>query len=209
MDIISFAKLRPYLYHLTDRENFKQIAKDNRLISTTVIAEQVDHPDSTSFLRTKRPSHVKMQNGTTTYIIRDQKPISEVVLRRSLENGCSYEDFLYLLNSRVFFWPTLSRLQRHFKRYEQENPIIIRVETEAIFALNQQPMFCQYNSGATRCSSHWGGNAPQRGHNTFLQADRYNLSIGSVAEVTFEGCCILPDNFNIGDSPNGTFQRYL
>lgn len=201
-----FENKRPYLYHLTDRRNLKNISKYGILKSTTTLVNSSDLENKIEFLQTKRNSHEVLNIQGTEIHIRDQNPISEIVLRRSLEPNCSYEEYLMILNSHVFFWPTKIRLERHFKRYIDEKPIILRIKTQDLFNLNKNPKFSRLNSGATRCSSHWGGNAPERGKKTFLLAYQYEKPIPSVAEVTFENECHLPDTIYISGKPNGRFE---
>jgi hypothetical protein len=129
------------------------------------------------------------------------------VLSKSLFNDINYQEFIELLNKRVFWWPTLNRLNRHYLRYQQENPVILRVNTKDILLINKQVEFCHLNSGATRCHPSYGGNAPTRGYETFLAPDQYSKSIASVAEVTFPGICVLPNDIWIGNSPNGKWAK--
>lgn len=158
-------------------------------------------------LRSKRQQHTIITLGQTQVRIRDQRPISEVVLGRSLTHEWNVGDFIEHLNSRVFFWPTEQRLSRHYTRYAEENPVILRVKTSDLLALNSAPLFCRLNSGATRCSSHWDGNAPERGPNTFLPSSDFEHNYISVAEVTFEDYCRLPKEIWTGHTPAGPWRR--
>lgn len=206
MDIEVFVKKRPTLYHLTDKRNLEHILAEG-FKSTKALVEEAKLKNGKEFLTSRRPDHYELKTDKKSTFIRDQQPISEKVLRRSLEEGCSYEDFLLILNSRIFFWPTLSRLWKHYKRYVEEKPVIIHLPTEEIFGLNMNPLFSRLNSGATRCSSHWDGNAPERGFNTFLPAKDFEYTPAQVAEVTFEGSCKLPGVLHISTSPDGRTQK--
>lgn len=207
MEIDKFIASREFLYHLTDRGNLSNILNRGEILSAVQIVSMSNIENPNRFLSTKRDTHTKISIDGVTFSIRDQQPISETVLTRSLEEGCSYSQFLYLLNSMVFFWPSINRLNRHFKRYQHENPVIIKLRTEDVFIENESPFFSKYNSGATRCSSHWDGNAPERGFSTFKRAVDYEGIPSSVAEVTFKTRCILPNNIFIGNSPDSKFQR--
>ena len=140
------------------------------------------------------------------YSIRDQQPISEKALKKCLTNNWECADFYECLNSRVFMWPTLDRLWRHFNRYVSENPVILKFETNLLFEVNQNAMFCRLNSGATRANSHLGGRPPERGIETFKLAADYPGNVSSVAEVTFKNKCILPRPFYRSNSPNGDWE---
>ncbi len=207
MDINKFIASREFLYHLTDRRNLKNILDRGELLSTSEIIGMSNIERPRHFLQSKRDDHMKLNIDGIEYSIRDQQPISEVVLTRSLEQGCSYSQFLYLLNSMVFFWPAIGRLERHFLRYRDEHPIIIRLRTEDVFEINNNPLLSKYNSGATRCSSHWGGNAPVRGFSTFQKISDYTGIPSTVAEVTFKSKCVLPEDVYIGNDPYGKYKK--
>jgi hypothetical protein len=206
MDIQDFIKKRPYLYHLTDRSNLPLILKAKELWSTTAIVTSfLPKKDAYTFLREKREKHTTIFDGKLNYKIRDQKPILMTVLERSLSEG-NAGDFIELLNKRVFWWPTLSRLNRHYNTYANEKPVILRVKTDEIFEINDNIEFCHLNSGATRCHPKYQGNAPTRGKNSFLSIENYNKDIASVAEVTFVGTCKLPQNVWVGSQPDGKWN---
>ena len=206
LNIEKFIRINPFLYHLTDRRNLPHIIESRRLMSTSELVNSSDLENKEDFIRVRRPSHAELSyNGRTLYI-RDQKPISLVVLERSLTDNWTSSDFIEHLNKRVFFWPNLNRLQKHFNRYEGENPVILRFSTDEILALNSDAEFSRLNSGATRCSSHWNGNAPERGPRTFLNAQNYMLSERLVAEVTIPNFSFLPDSFEKTNNPNNNWE---
>jgi len=201
VNINDFVQKRPFLYHLTDHRNY-EIIKESRVIYSTrdlVYMSEID--DKESFLRSRRPYHTQIQVEDNTIYIRDQRPISEKALSKCLTNGWKCVDYIYHLNRRVFFWPTKERLIRHFNRYKGENPIIIRVSTKDLFGLNPHSEFCRLNSGATRPNSYLGGIPPLRGLETFRQAEDYGFTVSSVAEVTFQNNCTIPDQISISNNP--------
>ncbi len=78
----------------------------------------------------------------------------------------SYEDLIENLNRRIFFWPgtpagPIGYGRRHFERYREENPVILRINVRSLLCANAkvEPKFCRYNSGSPRCSK---GREPQR-----------------------------------------------
>jgi len=206
MDLKEFIEARPYLYHLTNRKNLDIIFDERRMLSTKTIAHTVfDKKKAKEFLRTRRPAHETVTLNKRTLHIRDQKPVIVTVLSKSLTDGDS-GDFIELLNKRVFWWPTLNRLNRHYNVYAAEKPVILRVETAEMLKLNPKPEFCHLNSGATRCHPAHGGHAPLRGSNSFLYAKDYNMSIASVAEVTFIDECDLPETIWTASNPDGPWK---
>jgi hypothetical protein len=208
MDIQKFILLRPVLYHLTDKNNLESILEERTLKSTKSIAEEFAVDNVKDFLTSKRPKHVQLSKGQKSIIIRDQYPICfyEKALKRGLESDCTVADFILMLNSRVFFWPTLKDLYSHFGRYENEKPIILKVNTEELLSLNKAPKFCRINSGAPRPHCRHNGNAVSRGHNTFLLAENFAYRPSEVREVTFEDACKLPDTLHVSNHPEGKFR---
>lgn len=178
------------------------------LLSSTAIATEAIHDpaDRQKFIRERRPDHVVLSGKKRQFSIRDQRPISMVVLERSLTPGWTAADFIELLNGRVFFWPTINRLTRHFERYSAESPVIIRVESQALLDLNAHVEFACLNTGATRCHPKYGGNAPTRGDGTFQSAKDIRYPLSAIAEVTFPVSCLLPQKIWIGKSPDGLWE---
>lgn len=140
-------------------------------------------------------------------MIRDQRPLSEIALAKCLEDGWLCKDYYYYLNDRVFFWPTLERLNPHFNRYEDEKPLIIRLNTRDVITLNKNVKFSRLNSGATRPNAYLGGIAPKRGKNTFVVAPSFQFPIRKVAEVTFDVKCVLPQKVMYSSSPVGSWKN--
>lgn len=207
MDLTKFISLRPYVYHLTDRRNLKSIIAQKKILSTKKIVNDSAKPNKRTYLSSRRPEHDLIKINGFDFHIRDQQPISELVLGRSLTNNWTVADFIAHLNKRVFFWPTINRLQRHYDRYQSENPIILRFKTDDLITLNNDIEFCHLNSGATRCSSHWNGDAPHRGADTFLTATNYLKKPATVAEVTIPDYCDLPIDYWTSASPTGAWTK--
>jgi len=209
MDIQEFISKREFLYHLTDIRNLPLILRDHQLRSTISIVEDSGmlQNEITSFIRSRRATHGQILINEETFYIRDQRPISTTNLQKCLTPGYDVGDFIKLLNSRVFFWPTIQRLDTHYQRYKNENPVIIKVRTNELFEINDNPEFCRLNSGATRSNSYLGGAPPMRGDGTFLGADLYQRNVSSVAEVTFLHSCHLPQIIFTGPSPNGPWEQ--
>jgi len=204
MELDNFIRQRPYLYHLTNVQNAENIISERRIYSANKIIElSGDSYDNIN--RRRRIEHTEIKVGEQSYFLRDQRPISEKALAKCLTGGWQVSDFLYHLNDRVFMWPTLDRLWRHFNRYEHENPVILRFHTREIIDSNPHVKFCRLNSGATRANSYLGGKAPERGEHTFLSAEQFGRPIREVAEVTFENECKFKLPIARGLRPDGEF----
>lgn len=211
MDITKFIRLRPFLYHLTDRRNLQNLLDNGGILySTTELVKKssLSTTRKSELIRERRPIHEEISvNGFSVYI-RDQRPISIQNLKKCIPKEWIVGDYIQHLNKRVFFWPSVSRLTRHYNRYAHEKPVIIKVDTSLLLQLNPHSEFCRLNSGATRSSSHHDGGPPPRGGDTFLSATDYPSNQGSVAEVTFAKICHLPENILIGNTPNGQWEPF-
>jgi len=206
MNIEKFIKDRPFLYHLTSSSNAKLIIAEKKIYSANALIKKSENKEHLPVCRTKRKNHHQLTIDGKVYSLRDQQPISEKALAKCLTNGWSTGDFLYHLNDRVFMWPTLERLWRHYNRYEDERPVIFRFPTEELLAINQQVLFCRLNSGATRANSYLGGKPPARGPESFLPADQFQHTVREVAEVTFPEYCDINVEFAYGMSPEGEYK---
>jgi len=207
MDINKFIINRPTLYHLTNENNLPIILKHGRIYSTNSLIEMSSNLDYYPIKRQRRPNHITIDVNGDMISIRDQRPISEKALQKCLTNNWTCADFYEFLNNRVFTWPTLDRLHRHYERYKNENPIIIALDTALLFETNPNPLFSRLNSGATRANSYLGGVPPSRGKETFLPAHLYENTITSVAEVTFEHELRLPENIEVMNFDTGHKTR--
>lgn len=209
MDLEKFIEYSPYLYHLTSQQNAKRIISEGTLHSANALIDLTDDRNNKEIKRRKRFSHQPLIINGSEVLLRDQRPISEVALSKCLTDNWQVADFLYYLNDRVFTWPNLDRLTRHYNRYKTEKPAIFRFSTVDMIAANPHVKFARLNTGATRANSHLGGKAPERGKDTFLKPKDYPFSIRSVAEVTFEKSCVISGDFGIDFSPEGKFNKSL
>lgn len=206
MDLEKFIRDRPFLYHLTSQENAESIIAAQKLLSANAIIDISNNASYCIHKRTRRTDHVQLVFNDQVYHLRDQRPISEKALAKCLTDNWTVGDFLFHLNDRVFMWPTLERLWRHFNRYERESPIIFRFSTKEVIELNPHVKFCRLNSGATRANSYLGGKPPERGAATFLPAELFQQSVREVAEVTFENHCFISGAVWTSHRPDGPFS---
>ena len=200
-----FTRTRPFLFHLTNRDNISRIRNCRVLHSAAVLMQQAGN---TSFLRRKRTASVQFKIGKRSVSVRDQQPLHAGNI--SLKGGNSFEDVIQSLNERVFFWPgkvagPIDYGERHFDRYINEQPVILRVSTVDLFRANHgvSPFYCRYNSGSPRCSKGLGS---PRGPNTFVTSVNADFTPGKAVEVTFLNQVTLPAQVEIGDSVAGPWR---
>lgn len=162
----------PNLYHMAEGGSWPSIERYG-LRSTTALLDlfEVEAPDRDTIEAARRPESVKIHHAVHgTVWIRDNKPINETVLRRTLV-GISEPDWYRLLNGRVFFWLSEDRLTRlrHAPPYRARPHDILTVSTERLLAAHANEVeLSPLNSGAV----HPAANYP-RGAQTFQPIARY------------------------------------
>ena len=198
-----YSEVRPFLYHLTARENLAHIRSTGQLQSAAVLLGRV--PANMETLRTRRNEKMPVYIDAETASLRDQTPLHENNIQ--FLDKWELEDVVESLNSRVFFWSGWRRTpipsgERHFNRYRQEHPVILRAPFESVCRCNpgRTPLFCKYNSGAPRQSQ---GRKSPRGPDTFLPAECFPYNPGNVVEVTFLEHVMLPDDTEMSDHVDG------
>jgi len=188
-----FAKVRPDLYHWTATGNLGRVRALRCLESAESLLTRAGQ---SALLRQRRAVHHTITIDGMAVSLRDQSPLCEGNIE--VETGWTFAQVIALLNQRVFFWPGTSGGPidygwRHFARYEEERPVVIRVQTRSLLRANptNPPLFCRYNSGSPRCS---GGARSPRGAATFQTASENSFIPSEVVEVTFVGRSSLPDD---------------
>jgi len=200
-----FTRTRPYLFHLTDRDNVSRIRDVRVLHSAAVLMQQAG---DTSYLRQKRRTSIQIAIADRVVCIRDQQPLHAGNIR--FHGEYAFEDVVQSLNERVFFWPgkvdgPIDYGERHFERYVDDQPVILRVSTADLFNANSgvSPFYCRYNSGSPRCSKGLGS---PRGPNTFVASTQADFAPSSTVEVTFEKQVVLPAQVEVGDTIVGPWR---
>ncbi len=128
----------------------------------------------------------------------------------SLKGGWQLVNLIDVLNSLVFFWPgkfdkPIDYGVRHYNRYAEENPKIIRMKSADLFSANLAPLFCAFNSGSPRCT---GGKGSPRGTDTFVTAAAFPKTASGVVELTFKGSVHLPASAEIAGDVSGPWFEF-
>lgn len=202
LDTYRLSRLRPYLYHLTARQNLPAIVRCRELYCARFLldAAGVGH-----LATTRRIDHLPIAFEGGRLHIRDQKPLAAGAI--AFEVGWTLERFVDHINEHVFFWPGTSAGpipagKNHFARYNKENPVVIRFGTDD--AAQSALFYSRYNSGAPRCS---GGKYSPRGSSTYLPAARFQGSPSDVIEVVARGPVALPLESEVADDPSGPWRK--
>jgi hypothetical protein len=195
-----YARLRPYLYHVTARENLARLRRTRRLDPAATIIEQASRLD---LKRSRRPEAIVVSLNGDFITLKDQRPL--IAANVALKAPWQFGDFVEYLNSHVFFWPgdALTPLvsgQRLLAHYASELPLIIRVPFLSLLANNpdREPLFSPFNSGAPRMQR---GKPVERGPDLFRPANRCPRRPHEVIEVAFRSSVLLPDDTSIAGEP--------
>lgn len=108
------AARHPRLFHVTEPGAWPSIERHG-LLSTNAALVHFDAPRDiiAKVSAHPRPATITLdhpENGTL--ILNDQLPLNEKALTVCLDGGLSPQDWLRILNDRVFFWPDEANLER-------------------------------------------------------------------------------------------------
>jgi hypothetical protein len=144
----------PRLYYMAQLGSWPSIQKYG-LLSTTALLDLFELRGDERFRieSCHRPESITIvhpKHGRA--VIRDQKPMSDLSLRKALRRGLKPIDWYRELNSRVFFWLTEKRLNTlmNARAYRRQRHSILVVDTEGLVKRHEHRiMLCAINSGCT------------------------------------------------------------
>jgi hypothetical protein len=198
--IAEYAELRPYLYHVTARENLPRLHRTRRVDPA---AELMRAAGRTDLLRTRRPGPVTILVDGDPVVLKDQRPLIEANV--SPTDGWDFGDLVQFLNERVFFWPgdalgPVLAGRRLLAHYEEDLPAVLRIPLMDLVAINPEgpPLFSPYNTGAPRMQR---GRPVRRGPDIFRPAHEARRRRFEVVEVAFRGSLKLPDTVQVPGPP--------
>jgi len=162
----------PKLYHMAEAGSWSSVQRHG-LLSTSALLDFFevagDHRFAIESMR--RPKSVIITRPVHgTAVIRDNKPVNEMVLKRTLV-GMTLEEWYRTLNGRVFFWLSERRLGKLLSAaaYRTRQHDILTVDTATLLErYGDQVELSPMNSGAV----HAGANYP-RGSGTFCAIGDY------------------------------------
>lgn len=188
----------PTLYHMAEDGSWPSI-RERGLLSTVAL---LDLYNVTGLARVeiegrRRSSGVALeQPGLPPAMIRDQLPMDDGGLRRSLPPHLTPADWYRLLNQKVFFWLTRERLIRLLKAgtYRDRPHTVIEVSTRKLVAAHRDRIwFCPMNSGSTKPYPH------PRDDKTFQRISDYPYSYWRSRRVRGERVVELAVDYSVPD----------
>lgn len=191
LDLHAFARLRPYLYHVTALENLPSVRRTGRLEPAAALMRRAGRGD---LVRWRRPFPVTLQCDGETIVLRDQALLIEEQL--SLYREWAFADFIEFMNDHVYFWPGTDRgpvksgVELPY-RDASTTALTLRIPFEDLLAANPaaEPLFSSVNSGAMREP---GSRRASRGPHLFRNALHFSRRPSEVVEVAFRSAIALP-----------------
>lgn len=153
------ARRWPRLYHMAEAGSWKSV-KYHGLLSTTALLDlfEISGAERDAIEAARRPESVPIHHPDHgTVWIRDNKPINETVLRRTL-TGMSEPDWYRTLNRRVFFWLSEHRLEklRNAPPYRRREHDILTIDTKSLVDAHAAEIeLCHLNSGAVHPAANY------------------------------------------------------
>ena len=162
----------PNLYHMAERGSWPSI-REKGLMSTTALLDQysVSGEEREKIERFHRPNCVTLSRSDLPgAVIRDQIPMRDSDLRRCLPEHLSPSCWYKILNQKVFFWLSESRLHKLTcaKAYRNREHDVLVVDTRSLIGAHRSEIWlCAINSGCTRPFARW------RDESIFSRIDEY------------------------------------
>lgn len=165
----------PRLFHMAESGSWASI-QEHGLLSTSALLDlfEITGDERERLEAARRPESVAIDHPNHgTAWIRDNKPINETVLRRTL-TGMTLPDFYRLLNGRVFLWLNEARLRKlqGAPPYRHRPHDVLVVETAKLLAVyGDRVELSPINSGAVHPAANYA-----RGAGTFSRIADYPWS---------------------------------
>ncbi len=162
----------PVLYHMAERGSWPSIRRHGLLSTSALLDLFAVGAEARAVIEARRrPRAVALDHPELgRAVVRDQGPMDDRGLRQCLRDGLAPEDWYRVLNARVFFWLTRSRLTRLLaaRPYRGKAHDVLELDAAALVRAHMpQVTLSPINSGATRPFP-----AP-RGKDTFLPVPDY------------------------------------
>jgi hypothetical protein len=182
MDREAFLEKHRRLVHLAHADSWPSIERHG-LLSTEEIVRCWDVPASQhdAILRRRRIRSFTLEHPELgRAVVRDQLPLNEAGLRTALAgSGMSVGEWLELLNSMVFFFPSVEAAATLRAAYAREPAVLITVNARTLLREHESRLrLATFNTGYTL------RRPKPRGPDSFMPLRRYERTQGAVREVT-------------------------
>ena len=186
-----FTRLRPFAYHVTNRQNAPALQRSRHIRTTYSLLQSANRLD---LLRQRRSDYVTLTTPDGIVVLKDQKPLIQA--NTALADGWDFGSYVAFLNGFTFFWPgtdlaPIGPGRRLLGHYESDGPLVLRMPTADLLSANRDatPEFCAFNSGAPRYND---GKPASRGADLFTSARDFPRRASEVVELAFRTDVTLP-----------------
>lgn len=141
-------KLPVRLYHLAEAANWLSIRRYG-LLSTKLLLDRAGlcGEERDRIERCRRFEHMSLSTGV---FVRDQKPLPEEALERCLIDVTPSEWYA-LINSKVFFWLDVGRLNRQRRACEPRPQVVLEIDTlRLVMRYSEHIALSRINTGNAR-----------------------------------------------------------
>jgi hypothetical protein len=121
-----------HIYHLAEAANWPSIQLHG-LLSTSALLDLAALPENERDRYEQQHRHDRTELSHNGIQIRDQRPMSVQALERCLV-GLTPSEWYRLLNSKVFFWLDVDRLNRQRRACGQRPQVVLVVDTERLLS---------------------------------------------------------------------------
>ncbi len=180
----ALARLRPKLFHITAPDAYRGIF-DQGLLSTTVLLESYgwDAAKIDELVTTPRRDYVTVEgaNGHDPARLCHQRPINSAVLGKSLAlTGTTESDYLRLLASRVYFFPSDDTATGFRESLLADGAVdVITLNTfTTLRSAEDRVEVSRHNSGASPRSP------IAKGRDSWQRIDQFERRVAEIKEVT-------------------------
>lgn len=148
-----FVATFPELYHMAHEASWTQI-QTHGLLSTTMLLDlfEITGAERQRIEECHRSEVVKITHAKHgDAYIRDQKPLRMSALEKCLE-GVTPKEWLKLLNSKVFLWPTFEKVEElsNARAYRNQKHCLIAIDTLKLLKIHVDDVsLTPINVGAT------------------------------------------------------------
>ncbi|MGV0035554.1 MAG: DUF7002 family protein [Candidatus Azotimanducaceae bacterium WSBS_2022_MAG_OTU7] len=154
MDKEKLVEVYPQLFHMAEVGSWGSIQADG-LLSTSALLDLYGYTGNkrAAIECTHRPQSTTISTkGRPPAVIRDQKPMSDATVRKSLVDGTTPAEWYKILNSKTFFWASRQRLVKLLsaRAYRDSQHDVLTLDTAGLVnAYQEKIVLSPMNSGAT------------------------------------------------------------
>lgn len=145
MDVSTFTRHFPRLYHLTFASNLPSI-REHGLLSAQALSDLYRFsPEERDAVLKQRRRCIQQLHGIT---LRDQHAAQESKMKSCLV-GVTVPEWITLLNSKIFFFVSKQKAEVLAKSYGDYDNLLLEVDTAALLATHAEyASLCRINSGS-------------------------------------------------------------